>query len=126
MPQGPLSIWCYKNVAFYYHPVYDSIFCSLVDDIGEEEDSRSANSDDSSGDEEEDGCREQRGPDWGIAPVTTDGCSASQAACLVRTRDSHEFDCFSTLNSRRPLKRMMTPVCPWLWNMINDCVLLRF
>ena len=29
-------------------------------------------------------------------------------------------NCFSTLNSRRLLKVMMTPVCPRLLNMIND------
>ena len=32
----------------------------------------------------------------------------------------------STLNSRRPLKLMMTHVCPRLLNMINDFVLLLF
>ena len=35
-------------------------------------------------------------------------------------------NCFSTLNSRRPLKLVMTPACPRLLDMINDFVLLRF
>ena len=35
-------------------------------------------------------------------------------------------NCFSTLNSRRPLILMMTPICPRLLNLINDFVLLRF
>ena len=35
-------------------------------------------------------------------------------------------NCFSTLNSRRPLHLMMTPVCPRLLNLNNDFVLLRF
>ena len=30
------------------------------------------------------------------------------------------------LNSRRPLKLMMTPACPRLLDMINDFVVLRF
>ena len=32
----------------------------------------------------------------------------------------------NSLNSRRPLKLMMTPACPRLLDMINDFVLLRF
>ena len=36
----------------------------------------------------------------------------------------HVFAC--ELNSRRPFKLMMTPVCPRLLNLIIDFVLLRF
>ena len=35
-------------------------------------------------------------------------------------------NCFSTLNCRRPLILMTTPICPRLLNMINEFVLLRF
>ena len=35
-------------------------------------------------------------------------------------------DCFSNINSRRPLKLMMTPVRPRPLNMINDSVLMRY
>ena len=40
--------------------------------------------------------------------------------------EMYKQNCFSTLNSRRPLHLMMTPVCPRLLNLNNDFVLLRF
>ena len=50
----------------------------------------------------------------------------NMSVSLLKSQNLSLQNCFSTLNSRRPLHLMMTPVCPRLLNLNNDFVLLRF
>ena len=58
------------------------------------------------------------------------GCSYDAILDMTNLPTLHDRrtlqNCFSTLNSRRPLHLMMTPVCPRLLNLNNDFLLLRF
>ena len=59
---------------------------------------------------------------WNELPTTLKSCET-----LASFRKNLSLqNCFSPLNSRRPLKLMLTPACPRLLDMINDFVLLRF
>ena len=60
---------------------------------------------------------------WNELPTTLKSC---ESLASFRKNLKTLQNCFSTLNSRRPLKLMMTPACPRLLDMINDFVLLRF
>ena len=62
---------------------------------------------------------------WNELPTTLKSCE-SLASFRKNLKNLFLQNCFSTLNSRRPLKLMMTPACPRLLDMINDFVLLRF
>ena len=62
---------------------------------------------------------------WNELPTTLKPCE-SIASVRKNLKNLSLQNCFSTLNSRRPLKLMMTPACPRLLDMINYFVLLRF
>ena len=62
---------------------------------------------------------------WNELPTTLKSCES--LASLRKNLKTDLFKiAFPTLNSRRPLILMMTPICPRLLNLINDFVLLRF